>query len=291
MRVLLSGGTGLIGSAIVAEMLRFDSTLEIWIFSRTAHASTTAIRYICSIEEIPTHTKFGLIINLNGAGIADKRWTKKRKQTLRQSRILHTKNLVGALRERHIRTELWLNASAVGYYGDHGQDPVTENTVANYDFAHALCKEWEHASSEAKPLSERHCILRLGLVLSPQGGFLAKITPPFKLGLGAILGDGNQFMPWVHIDDVVSAVLFLHKNKELTGAFNITAPQPVSNDTFSRILAKSLRRPLILRTPSWLLKLLLGEMSVLLTGGQRAIPERLVSSGFTFKHPKLEDAL
>jgi uncharacterized protein (TIGR01777 family) len=291
MRILLSGGSGLIGSALIHDYIQSNATHEIWIHTRFPKSNAGMVRYISSASDIPEHTHFDTIINLNGAGIADARWTTRRKKILLDSRVLHTAQLVNDLRSRNIRTQLWINASAVGYYGNQEQNEVNESCIPADDFSHQLCKQWEETARKAEILSTRLCILRLGVVLSREGGFIKKMGLPFKFGLGTTLGSGSQFISWIHIDDVVAVINHIINDQHANGVFNTTAPQPVTNAEFSKTLARQLGRPLFLNAPSWCLNLALGEMSQLLLEGQRAIPERLLESGFQFKYSAIESAL
>jgi len=291
MKILLSGGSGLIGTAFSKYVHQHDPHSEIINLSRRDIPSSTEVKQIVDLDLITPKTHFDAIINLNGAGIADSRWTEKRKALLFGSRIDQTKQLIESLNSRGIRCKTWINASAVGYYGDQGDKLVTEKTRANHDFSHQLCSAWEEAANNASVISDRVSIVRLGPVLSPDGGFLEKMRLPFKLGLGTILGSGKQYLPWIHIDDVNAALDHIIKSDHVHGPINLSAPAPVSNDVFSRSFAKSLHRPLLLRTPSIVLKIMLGEMSELLLGGQNAVPEKLLESNFQFKYADIESAL
>jgi uncharacterized protein (TIGR01777 family) len=230
------------------------------------------------------------VINLAGAGIADARWTAARKATLRDSRILSTRSLVAAIRHADQRPAMLVNASGVGYYGDRGSDLVTEATPPGRDFLAQLCVEWEQEAQAASDTT-RVAILRNGLVLHPTGGALAKMLPPFRLGLGGTLGAGTQYLPWIHLDDWLDLVTFIISTNNARGAFNATAPHPAANAEFTRALGRALNRPTILPVPSFALRVALGELAGTLLTGQRAIPARAEELGFTFRFADIEPAL
>ena len=187
--------------------------------------------------------------------------------------------------------EVLVSGSAVGFYGDQGATTVTEDTSPNDEFTHRLCRDWENA---AKPLADdgvRVCFSRTGVVAGPDGGFLERMILPFKLGLGGRLGSGKQFMPWVHRDDVVGALIWMMENPSASGPFNVVSPNPATNAEFTRSLGKVLHRPTLFPAPAPVLKIALGEMARLLLTGQKAVPEKLINQGFQFRYPDLEPAL
>ena len=189
------------------------------------------------------------------------------------------------------RPEVFLSGSAIGFYGNQGDTILDETSPGHDDFGHQLCAEWEQQAKKAKEQGVRVCLLRTGLVIGAQGGFLQPMLMPFKLGLGGRLGSGEQWMPWIHIDDHVAICLALLNNTELEGAFNLTAPNPVTNQNFAQTLAGILHRPAFLPAPAWVLKLMLGEMSELLLGSQRVVPKRMLDAGYSFKFTELDAAL
>ena len=195
------------------------------------------------------------------------------------------------MQNAHTKPSVFLSGSAIGIYGDCGQTTCAESAEVGKDFAAYLCQQWEQAARKAETLGVRVVLLRTGLVLANHGGMLAKMRLPFSLGLGSQLGNGQQVMSWIHLDDYIEAVVFLLNCQNCQGAFNMTAPNPVSNQEFSRELAGSLKRRVLFSTPEWALKPVLGERSILLFGGQWVIPSKLLSHGFQFRYPKLTDAL
>jgi len=292
-RILITGGTGFIGHVLCRELLARD--YELTVFSRqpaeTVKSSCGRVEAIRDLQQLRSHPGYDAVINLAGEGIADKRWSESRKQELRDSRIGITETLVEVIRSWDKAPNVVVSGSAVGFYGDQGSATVTESTSPNDEFTHRLCRDWENA---AKPLGDdgvRLCFSRTGVVAGPDGGFLERMLLPFKLGLGGRLGSGTQYMPWVHRDDVVSALIWMMENPDASGPYNVVSPKPVTNAEFTRSLGRVLHRPTLFPAPAPVLKVALGEMSRLLLTGQRAIPEKLVSQQFQFRYPDLDQAL
>jgi uncharacterized protein (TIGR01777 family) len=228
-------------------------------------------------------------VNLAGEGIADKRWTAKRKVALRESRLRATGSLVAALGELAAPPLAFLSASGVGYYGPTGDEPITEAAPPGDDFLARLSADWEAAAAQAAARS-RLVLLRTGLVLGREGA-LARMLLPFKLGLGGRLGHGRQWMPWIAVDDWVGLVMALIGDARAAGPFNLSAPHPVTNAEFTRALARALHRPTLFAVPGVALRLALGELSAALLTGQRAVPAKAEALGFAFTHPRIETAL
>jgi uncharacterized protein (TIGR01777 family) len=195
------------------------------------------------------------------------------------------------MEEMRNRPQVFLSGSAIGYYGDAGSLDLDEASPPGDDFGAALCKEWEEEATKANQLGIRTCLLRTGLVLGKNGGMLGRMLLPFKLGLGGRIGNGRQYMSWIHLDDYIGIMMMLLQNGDAHGAFNMTAPLPVTNAEFTRTLAFVLHRPAFLVTPAWFLRLLLGEMSSLLLGGQKVLPVKLKQVNYDYKYPVLEYAL
>jgi uncharacterized protein (TIGR01777 family) len=244
-----------------------------------------------SLEEWRPDRTFDAVINLAGEPIVDKAWTERRKQALRGSRIALTEALVRCIAAARQKPAVLLSGSAIGYYGDTGDEELEENAEAGSDFAATLCRDWEAAAKVAEDYGVRVCLLRTGLVLSKNGGLLGRMLLPFRLGLGARLGDGKQWMSWVHIDDYVALVQRLLRDEQMRGPFNMTAPQPVTNAEFTRSLASMLHRPAFFIAPALLLRLAMGERAALLLEGQRVLPAKLMKSGCQFKFPHFASAL
>ncbi len=293
MNILITGGTGLIGRALCPVLLAEGHTLT--VFSR--HPETVAakcgadVQAMRALEDWTPDVHFDAVINLAGEPIVDVAWTERRKQILRDSRIALTQQLVARIAQADHKPAVLLSGSAIGYYGGRGDQELVETSGPGNDFPAQLCIDWEAAAAEAEQYGVRVCLLRTGLILSKDGGLLARMLPPFRMGLGARLGDGKQWMSWIHIDDYVQHLLRLLHDEQLSGPFNMTSPQPVTNAEFTRILARVLRRPAPLSAPAAMLKLAMGERAALVLEGQRVLPARLEEIGEGCAYPALEAAL
>ncbi|MGF1739599.1 TIGR01777 family oxidoreductase [Vibrio profundum] len=296
MKILVTGGSGFIGQ----ELLKHLATHQLVLLTRNVvrarsalkHIAQTNISYITTLSDLHDLNCFDAVINLAGEPIIDKRWTTKQKQVLCDSRWTITERLVELI---HASTEppgTFLSGSAVGYYGCQFDQPFDENLHVNQEhFSHRLCSEWEHIAMRARTPDIRVCLLRTGIVLKADGGALGKMLLPFKFGLGGKIGTGTQYMPWIHMQDMVRGILYLLKTPHAHGTFNLCAPHPVTNDDFSCTLAKCVKRPCLMTTPTWLIKLAMGERSQLLLDSVRAKPKRLTELGFEFNFSRLEPAL
>ena len=293
MNILITGGTGLIGRALCAALLRDGHGLT--VLSRKPQSVAAkcgpAVRVIASLDEWKPDQHFDAVINLAGEPIVDARWSTERKNLLWQSRVTLTERLVRKIESARQRPKVLLSGSAIGYYGDTGSAPLDEAANAGKDFGAELCAAWEAAALKAGPHDVRVFLLRTGLVLSAGGGMLAKMRLPFSLGLGARLGNGQQWMSWIHIDDYVAIVRMLLTHADAEGPVNMTAPVPVTNADFTASLARALHRPAVLFAPAPLLKLAMGERSLLLLGGQRVLPAKAEAMGYAFAFRTLEEAL
>ncbi|MBG6036898.1 TIGR01777 family protein [Proteus cibarius] len=293
MKILITGGTGLIGKALVCELALSNNDITVLSRSPQKVYSHFCNEITCwtQLNDKQNLNEFDAVINLAGEPIADNRWTPSQKQKLVNSRCHLTQKLVDLIKASDPPPTVFISGSAVGFYGDQGDTRVTEETPANPEFTHELCAKWERIALEAQTPLTRVCLLRTGIVLSTLGGALPKMSKPFKLGLGGKLGSGKQYMPWIHIDDMVNAIIFLLKNQDAKGAFNLTAPEPVQNKEFTRLLGKAFNRPALMTVPESILRLVMGESATLVLGGQQAIPEKLLNAGFEFRYPHLEEAL
>lgn len=293
MKVLLTGGTGLIGRALCHRLA--NAGHELTVFSRrpesVARLCGVGVACMGSLDEYSPDRTFDAVINLAGEPIFDARWTENRKRRLWESRVKLTEDLVAKMLVSNMPPKVLLSGSAIGYYGNQGDLEVTEAVPAGTDFGAQLCEAWEQAALKARRPGVRVCLLRTGLVLTRKGGLLGRMVPAFQLGLGARLGDGRQWMSWIHIDDYINAVEWLLGQANAEGPFNMTAPQPVTNAVFTSALAKILRRPAVFGAPAWALRPLLGEMAELLLGSQRAKPNGLGALGYKFTHSELNAAL
>lgn len=294
MKVLITGGTGFIGSALCRSLLADGH--EVLVLTRsTARASKRLagpIRLIEGLGAISREEQIEAIVNLAGAPIVDRRWTAARKRLLRESRLGTTRDLMRLIERLDQRPEVLVSGSAVGYYGSQDNDHLLTEEADDFvpGFPHQLCADWETEALQAEKLGVRVCLVRTGIVLGP-GGALAKMLPAFRFGLGGPIASGQQWMSWVQLADEVGIIRYLIDQKTLRGPFNACAPDAVTNADFSRTLAKVLRRPALLRVPEAAMKLLLGEASELLVSGQRAYPRRLLDAGYTFQYTQLEPAL
>ncbi|GAB2884236.1 TIGR01777 family oxidoreductase [Uliginosibacterium flavum] len=297
MNILITGGTGMLGRALCAVLLAEGHQLTVLSRqpAKVAKLCGASVQAFASLDDWRPGVHFDAVINLAGAQILDFPWTEVRKHALWASRITLTEQLTAAIARAERKPSVLLSGSAIGYYGDCGEAPCSDAfAVPNpsaHDFGARLCAAWENAASQATGWGVRVCLLRTGLVLARQGGLLARMRLPFKLGLGARLGDGLQWMSWIHIDDWVGAVLALLRTESACGAFNLTAPQPVRNIEFTTTLGRSLNRPTPFTLPTVLLQLALGQRAYLLLGGQRVLPERLQAISYRFQQPSLPEAL
>ncbi len=298
MHIVLTGGTGLIGRALVTHLTAQGHTLT--VFTRFPDRQPAGFPpHIPRVAWTPQDPnalarvlrQADAVINLMGENIAAARWTSARKQALYASRVENGRALAAALRLAQPRPKILLQASAVGYYGHRGDALLDETSPPGDDFLARLCVDWEASTSSVEGLGIRRAILRTGVVLSREGGALPKMLRPIRWGVGGPLGSGKQWMPWIHIHDEVAAIAFLLTHEQAQGPFNLTAPQPVTNAELTRALAQRLHRPAFLPIPSWALRLLFGEMSQVLLASQRALPHRLLELGFNFRYPTLQAAL
>lgn len=291
--LLITGGTGFIGQVLCQKLAGRGYSLT--VLSRQSSADVRSrcgrVTPIQSLAELRESEGFDGIINLAGEGIAEKRWTEARKQVLRDSRIALTHDLVDTLASFQRKPEVLVSGSAVGFYGNQDDRPVTEETPPQDEFTHRLCRDWEAAALRAEKEGVRVCLSRTGLVVGRQGGFLQRMLLPFKLGMGGRLGNGRQYMPWVHREDVCEALIWMLENPSASGPYNVVSPEPVTNREFTRTLGRVLHRPTPFPAPPFVLKLALGEMARLLLTGQRAQPERLQAEGYQFRFPQLQPAL
>ncbi len=262
-RLLITGGSGFIGSRLVPVLL--DQGHDVTVLTRnpdkTALHFNHAVTTVEQLNKLNDTEAFDVVINLAGQGITDKRWTQNIKKQIRDSRISTTQNLISYLQGVEKKPELLISGSAIGYYGMQGDEPLDEQASADNSFSSRLCVDWEREAQHAEVLGIRTCYLRTGIVLGKKGGALSKMLPAFKLGLGGPMGSGRQWMSWVHIDDLIGIILHVFDNKDVKGAINATAPNPVSNKVFSSILGRGLKRPAFLPMPAFVLKLMLGEMA------------------------------
>jgi uncharacterized protein (TIGR01777 family) len=291
VKVAVTGATGTIGSALVEELRARDD--EVAVLSRSGKGDS--FRWPDPKADPPPAEALrgrDAIVHLAGEPLAQ-RWNEAAKREIRDSRVLGTRNLVAALHDlpEDERPGTLLSQSAVGIYGPRGDERLDESAAAADDFLAAVVAEWEAEARGAEELGLRVVTPRTGVVLSKGGGALKKMLPPFKLGVGGPVAGGRQYVPWVHLDDVIGAMLFCLDDEAARGPINLTAPEPVTNKELSKALGRVLRRPAVAPVPGLAVKLLYGEMAMVVTTGQRAVPKRLQDLGYEFRRPELEPAL
>lgn len=292
MKILIGGSHGLVGTALIEKLEAAGH--EIFRLVRYAPTSDSEIewspdRYSIALARIEG---FDAVINLAGESIAEGRWTDDKKRRIRESRVKGTKLLADALANLTKPPPTMICASAIGYYGNRGDEILNETSSPGDDFLAKVCVEWEEATALAKAKGIRVVNARFGVILDQKGGALSKMLPPFRMGLGGSIGSGKQWMSWIALDDVIGALNFSLNNSSVRGPVNFVAPNPVTNAEFTKQLGKALSRPTIFPIPAFGIKLLFGEMGeALLLGGQRVQPERLAGAGYDFQYPFLEAAL
>lgn len=294
MKILITGGSGFIGRALCGRLAEHGHQLV--VLSRRPRKVALHLpqrtRLITSLDEIADDDPIDGIVNLAGENLFAGRWTAPRKQKLMASRLDVTHGLVDLVRRLRRAPAVMVSGSAVGFYGNAGDAELTEHSSARRkDFGYRLCDAWEQAARDVTRSGVRLCLVRTGVVLGRGGGMLGKLLPLYRFGLGARMGDGSQWLSWIHQDDMVTIVVRALETPGVEGVFNATAPHPVTQRQFHRALATVLNRPAPLWLPAPLLRAGLGEMSDMLLGGQRVYPQRLDEQGFVFRFPRLEDAL
>jgi uncharacterized protein len=296
MRVLVTGATGLIGRRLCSVLAGEGHAVV--ATSRTPEKA----RDVSAVEvhawepqsgPPPAEAMAGLdaVVHLLGESVAAKRWTPEQKRRIRDSRLISTKNLVQGLASSSARPAVFVSGSAVGYYGDRGDEVLDETSLPGRGFLPDLCREWEAAALLARGLEMRVVLLRTGVVLDREGGALKKMLPPFKMGVAGPLGSGRQWFPWIHIDDIVGIIRHALLSGSLSGPVNGTAPNPVTNAEFTKEMGAVLHRPAFLPVPGFALNLLMGEMSEVVLASQRAVPKAALEDGYRFKYPTLAPAL
>jgi uncharacterized protein (TIGR01777 family) len=298
-RVLITGATGLVGSTLAAACARDGIGVGVLVRNApraTALAPRATLHPWDATRGPPPDAAFegvDVVVNMMGESIAEGRWTDARKKALRDSRIVGTRALVDSMRGLAKKPRLLISASAAGYYGDRGGEILTEASASGQGFLAELARDWEAEATRAAEAGVRVVLLRSGLVLARGAGLLGKILTPFKLGLGGKVGDGAQWMPWIHIDDQIGLIRHLMNAESATGPFNAVAPEPVTNAEFTGALGEALGRPTMMRAPAFALRLAVGgdRADELLLASQRVMPVRTLEAGFTFRHPLLRPAL
>ena len=317
MNILISGGSGFLGSAfseaIIKRYRSENKEMQItWLTRDSNQPYPIDIKMMTYDELTKSDKSFDVILNLAGAGIADKRWSDTRKEQLLASRVQPTEALLAFIARSSTKPKLLVSGSAIGWYGAQGDKPLIESSDFNTDFSHKLCDDWEQLALKATDYGVPVAIVRTGVVIHPEGGMVSKLLTPFKMGVGGQLANGKQIMSWISREDWVRAVLFIieqhlmgqqqaqlnNTSNTLNTAsdtpavvYNLTAPNPVTNHTFTKTLGAWLHRPTFFTLPKFLLKLMFGEMSTLLIDGQKVLPQALLNADFKFKQPTLKQAL
>ncbi|MDA5132907.1 epimerase [Psychrobacter sp. ANT_H3] len=317
MNILISGGSGFLGSAFSEAIIkRYRSENKevhiTWLTRDSNQPHPIDIKMMTYDELTKSNQSFDVILNLAGAGIADKRWSAARKEQLLASRVQPTEALLAFIARSSTKPKLLVSGSAIGWYGAQGDKPLIESSDFNTDFSHKLCDDWEQLALKATDYGVPVAIVRTGVVIHPEGGMVSKLLTPFKMGVGGQLANGKQIMSWISREDWVRAVLFIieqhlmgqqqaqlnNTSNTLNTAsdtpavvYNLTAPNPVTNHTFTKTLGAWLHRPTFFTLPKFLLKLMFGEMSTLLIDGQKVLPQALLNADFKFKQPTLKQAL
>jgi uncharacterized protein len=297
LKVIITGGTGFIGRALAAELAgRGDDVLV--LTRNLSHTSRLPPGVQAVVWDVETGGAWGsqinqdtAIVNLAGAGIADRRWTNERKRVLRESRLAAGRAVTAAVRSAPKPPRVVVQASAVGFYGATGDSLVTESTGSGADFLARLCVEWEASTIDVEAVGVRRAIIRTGLVLGKGGGALRLLALPFRFFVGGRLGSGQQWVSWIHLADEVAAIIYVIDHGLASGAFNLTSPYPVRNATFAQELGHALGRPALFPAPALALRLLLGDTASVLLEGQRVLPTRLLDLGFAFRFSDLGRAL
>lgn len=297
-KVIVTGATGLIGKELCSALSNRGD--EVTIFTRNPETAKKILgnkhTYVKWNYENPNEWLSHLenkdaLIHLAGANLFAKRWNKKYKDVILESRQLSTKNLITALNQTKNKVKVFICSSGVGYYGSRGDEILTETSSIGNDFIANVVYAWETEAAKAQQMNIRTVMLRQGIVLSNKGGALSKLLPPFKFFIGGALGNGQQWFPWIHIDDIISIYLFMLDNKNISGPVNTVSPENVRMNEFARILGKVLHRPSIFKVPAFALRIAIGEAASTILSSQRVVPKKLIENGFKFRFEKLEDAL
>ncbi len=299
MKIIITGGTGLIGSALAHDLITDGH--EVVVLTRNPKKKVDGLP---GVRLVKWDSKSGdgwykelegadAVVNMAGESIAPQagRWNAERKRRIKQSRIDATKAVVNAISRVGEKPHTLIQGSAVGFYGIHDDERITEEASAGTDFLAEVVKEWEVASQSVETMGVRRVIARTGIVLAAEGGSLPVLALPFKLFAGGPVGSGRQYMPWIHIDDQIKALRFLIENNQIDGPVNLTAPNPVTNKEFGQAMGQVLSRPSFFPTPGFMIQLLLGEASTLALDGQRAVPDALQKAGYNFKFKDIKTAL
>ena len=293
MKIVITGGTGFIGQALVNQWL---ADHQITLLTRNPQNAERRFQHhisaVDSLDVFSHFNQFDAVVNLAGEPIFNRRWTDKQKTLIRQSRLNLTEKLTALINRSTEPPHCFISASATGYYGDKGQRVITESETPSESFTGQLCVQWEQAANQVQDQKKtRVCLLRTGMPLAASGGMLGKVLPVYRWGFGGRLGNGKQIMPWIALPDMIRAIDFLLQTPNCRGAFNLAAPNLVNNAEFNHLLGTQLNRPHFAVAPACLLRILFGERACLLLDSQNAYPEKLLRAGFQFQFPELKPYL
>ena len=294
MKILITGACGLIGKALQESFK--EKGYEMLLATRSDPKDDKHIQWNADTgfreEDLARLEGLDAVIHLAGENIAGFRWTEEKKKAIRDSRVFGTRSMIETFDKLNDKPKTFISGSAIGFYGDRGDDEMTESSAAGKTFLSEVCKEWEAESRRAEDLGIRTVLLRTGIVLSKDGGALATMMTPFKLGVGGVIGDGKQWMSWISLDDVVGIINYALEHDNVRGAVNLTSPNPVTNEEFTKTLGSVLYRPTFLPLPEFAVHMVFGEMGdALLLDSTRVIPKRMKDAGYEFKYSELKTAL
>lgn len=291
MNIFVTGASGLVGTELCVQLTLQNNS--VYQLNRELDSlNSNSPNWDIDLKQDKKTIVADAIIHLAGENIAAKRWNKKQKQKIYESRIEGTKNLVNKIMASPNKPKTFICASAIGFYGDRGQELLDENSVAGNDFVSKISQDWEQVTQPLLDHGIRVINLRFGVILSKKGGAIKEMLTPFKLGLGGVIGSGQQKFSWVSLEDAINAIIYVLENKNMTGPVNITSPNPVSNRVYTKTLGKTLKRPTIFNMPAFVCRLIFGEMAdELLLSSQSVIPKKLIQNGFSFAHLDIDSAL
>ena len=291
--ILVTGGTGFIGQSLCRELVNLGD--EVIVLTRSYKKAeklfSSQVKIVTDLDELQSDTKLDAVISLTGAPVVGGLWTKKRKQLLIDSRVNDLNSIKKMVERLENKPAVLISASAIGYYGIRADEMITEKEKGQDIFQSILCQQRENIASTFEEYGTRVCNLRIGLVFDNDGGAYPQMTRPIRFGLGAIFGSGKQYISWIYKADMIRVFLFLLDSEKLSGSINATAPEPVTNEMFTRKIAAHYKRPVFFKAPAFVLKTLLGELSQLFLEGQRVVPEKLLQAGFQFEQKSLDDML
>ena len=292
MKVLITGASGLVGTELQKSFA--EQGYEMLLASRSEPKDDQHIQW--SVEEGFTEPEklegLDVVVHLVGENVSGLRWTDDKKKAIRDSRVLGTRNVVDAISKLNDRPKTFVAASAIGFYGERGEEEVTESSAAGDNFLAGVCKEWEAESRRAEDAGIRTVLLRTGIVLSKDGGALSTMLLPFKMGVGGVVGSGKQWMSWISMEDEIAVINYVIENENIRGAVNAVSPNPVTNHDFTKTLGDVLYRPTFIPLPEFAVSMIFGEMGdALLLSSTKVMPKRLEDAGFEFKYPDLKQAI